>query len=112
LVRAYRFPRFELVGVDFYSNLGDASRQEVAGASLADPVLARVCLANLLIPVGRPADGSYDPVCFDLRRRQREAPLVRVDHEQALIRERAVVVRELLPSFLQLIQSMSSPSGP
>jgi hypothetical protein len=38
--------------------------------------------------------------------------LVRVDHEQALIRERAVVVRELLPSFLQLIQSMSSPSGP
>ena len=104
-LRAYRFPSFDLSDIEFYSNQGDSSEQALVIASLSDPVLSRVCLSNLLVAVGRPVDGAYDPVCFDLRARGREAPLVRVDHEKALIEDRAVVICEVLPSFLHLAKA-------
>jgi hypothetical protein len=105
-LRHYRFSPFCLSGVDFYSNLGDDGTSDLVVAAMADRALHSVCFANLMVPIGRPAEGSYDPICFDLREGGREAPLVRVDHEEVLVHDRVTVTGRISESILQLIQDV------
>jgi hypothetical protein len=90
--------------VEFYSSLGDESERELVVAALADAGIKDVCLSHHLIPVGRPTDGSYDPVCCNLHGGGRETSLVRVDHEDVLVHSCIRVVSEVAPSFLRLIE--------
>jgi hypothetical protein len=106
LLTHYRFAVFRLSEVDFYSNLGDDGPSDLVAAAMADRALWSACVSSSLVPVGRPADGSYDPICFDLRRPGRDAPLVRLDHEDVLSRERITIAREVSPSFLQLVEDV------
>jgi hypothetical protein len=108
LVAHYRFVHFELSEIDFYSNLGDGAMGDLVVAATADRNLASVCFANHLVPIGRPADGSYDPICFFLREGRRETPLVRIDHERALMDGRVVIVARTADSFFDLIEEVIS----
>lgn len=105
LVVRYRFCPFLLSGIEFFGNQGNGDDDDLVVASLRDPVLARVSLARGFVQIGRPDTGAYDPVCFDMNRRSnnREAPLVSLDHEAILIKERIHVLREYAKSFFQII---------
>jgi hypothetical protein len=106
LVTHYQFPVLSVCGVDFYSNLGTNVDSELVIAANADSALCSACYSSSLVPVGRPEDGSYDPVCFDLRAGAPEAPLVRVDHEELLLNRRARATSLVSPSFLQLVRDV------
>ena len=59
------------------------------------------------VEFGKAAGGSYDPVCFDLKRgKDRDCPLVRIDHEAVLIDKKPVVTAELAPSFRAWLQAL------
>jgi hypothetical protein len=71
----------------------------------ADPVLFRMLSAGGFAQFGRGPDVDYDPVCFDLRSRHPDGDcrIVKIDHEDILIREKVRIVDELAPSFRHLI---------
>jgi hypothetical protein len=60
---------------------------------------------NGFLQFGLPHEGNYDPVCFDMKRRNSaDAPIVQLDHEEILQSSRIPVVKEIAPSFAQFMQ--------
>jgi hypothetical protein len=68
-----------------------------------DQVLAVTTLRNGYIQFARPETGSYDPICFDARKRgaNREFAIVRLDHEEILCNERIREVEKVADSFFK-----------
>lgn len=68
-----------------------------------DPVLWNTLRPTLLIPFAQGGFQAYDPICFDLRRGNRDdCPIVSVDHEEILCNDR-IQTRDLAPSFRDLL---------
>ena len=77
-----------------------------------DKYLSKVLLSNGLIQFARAVDGaSYDPICFDTRSSGKIFPIVRVDHEEALIRDKLKVLSVVAPSFDALLLSTMSTAA-
>jgi len=105
LLHRYRFPPIAAGTVNLFGNLDGKSYDDLVVASCRDPVLSSVTRSNGFIQLGRPASGSYDPICFDLRSPSRsgEAGIVRLDHEEILINDAIHVVEKLADSFVELL---------
>src|SRR5207245_8612241 len=84
LLSHYSFPAFDLKLMTLFANTGEATHLELATRLFADRTMSPTLLAAGFIQIGQPADGSYDPVCFDCSQGRAEAPIVRLDHEAIL----------------------------
>jgi hypothetical protein len=99
----YAFPSFAGGALSFFANTGVDSHDELSVAMFSDRIIADATLKAGYIQFARPESGSYDPVCFDARRTvsNREFPIVRLDHEEILCRDRIFVTERLAGSFYQ-----------
>jgi len=113
LVR-YRFPAIERKGVTLFGNLDGSAPTDFVVASIRDPVLSSVTRRSGFLQIGRPASGSYDPICFDLRSRSKtgEAAVVRLDHEEILTADSIRIIATVADSFLELLESGEPPNKP
>ena len=111
LVTRYRFPAFDAGGIQFFPNSGDSSHDELAEAIFADPIIANMTHTHGFIQFGRPADGSYDPICFDARSyaKNREYPIVRLDHEDILSRNKVGKAAVIADSFYRFASDFCAP---
>ena len=109
LVTRYTFPSFDAGGLSFFSNTGMDSSEELSVAIFNDRIIAMATLKAGYIQFARPESGSYDPVCFDARRAvsNREFPIVQLDHEEILCRDRINVSERVADSFYQFAASMA-----
>jgi hypothetical protein len=91
--------------VNLFGSLDGNSYDDVVVASSRDPVLSSVTRSKGFIQIGRPASGSYDPICFDLRSRTKsgEAGIVRLDHEEVLINDSIRVAEKVADRFVELL---------
>ena len=105
LVTRYQFAPFEIGGIEFFANRGLDDREEMAVAIFRDPFISSKTMANGFVQFARPADGWYDPICFDtnVRAQNREYPIVRIDHEQILSFDRIGKPQTIAPSFFQFV---------
>jgi len=106
LVTRYSFPSFEAGGLSFFENQSiDGSGDRLSAAIFIDRIIADATLKAGYIQFARPAGGSYDPVCFDARHSvsNREFPIVQLDHEDILCRERIRTVATLADSFYRFV---------
>ena len=110
LVTRYAFPSFEAGGLNFFANKGDDSQDELSVAIFHDQFIADATLKSGYIQFARPAGGDYDPICFDARHsvNNREFPIVRLDHEDILCRERIRSVATLSDSFYRFVDDLVS----
>jgi hypothetical protein len=71
-----------------------------------DAILWDFLLRAGYIPFAKGPDMDYDRVCFDLksRKKNRDAKIVKIDHEQILCNDRLRIVAEVAPSFRELVQ--------
>ena len=102
LLQKHSFVAFDVGGVRVHSNLrGEEDNLEEL---LADKFLTQALCGAGFAPFGRPATGSYDRVCFDLRnvRRPLEAPVVVMDHEAILSYNQIPKPCKLADGFLGL----------
>lgn len=78
------FQAFDLRSVRVASNLRSAIHNLTE--LWEDRTLAQKLTESGFMPFGRPADGSWDRICFDMRamKKRDDAPVVRVDHEAIL----------------------------
>jgi hypothetical protein len=113
LVRRYAFPPFEWQSLCFFGNSGSNQEEDLTVAIFRDRAISAATLKTGFMHFSQPAGGSYDPICFDARRpaRNREFPIVRLDHEAILITNRTKVVETIAPSFAALAQSLVSSSS-
>jgi len=109
LISRYDFDEFTAGNLTFFANRGDSGPNDLANAIVRDQYLLTTTRANGFLHFARPADGSYDPICFDIRagRRDREFPVVRLEHEEILQSERIRIVALLYLSFLEFMKMYS-----
>jgi hypothetical protein len=116
LMTRYAFRAFTWGQISFLGNSGSEDQLgDFPAEAIRDGFLWRTLIDAGLIQFARPADGQYDPICFDVRsfNGKADAPVVRVDHEEALIRGRVKVLNVIAPSFAVLVEMLlASPSGP
>jgi hypothetical protein len=105
LITRYRFAEMEVGSIMFFANTGQDVFHELRNRMFADPHLSPVLLTHGLLHFGHPFAGNYDSVCFDTRRASNgDAPIVRIDHEDILIRNgRITIVEEIGPSLRNFI---------
>jgi hypothetical protein len=108
----YAFAPFEAGTLSFFGTLGHGDSEDMSVALFADPNLAKSAAGAGYLFFARPADGSYDPVCFDtnIKSQNREFPIVRLDHEAVLQQQRIAVVEQIAPSFLRLMEEILAGS--
>ena len=101
LITRYAFQPFEAAGISFFANTGEDSDEELAVTMFRDRNISEVTMKAGYLQFARPEDGSYDPICFDASRKvsNREFPIVRLDHEEILCRDRIVVSKPVADSF-------------
>lgn len=106
LISRYIFDDFEAEKIWFYSNRGDASEEELGQAIFRDEIISRVTINNGFIHFARSSDGSYDPICFDIRNRGKngEFQIVKLDHEELLQFEKIKVKESICSSLLEYME--------
>jgi len=106
LIGRYLFPSFVCGPLRLYSiGVKDfaAEDTELSIAVMRDRPLLTALWKHGYQPFARPADGSYDPLCFDCGNSSpsAEPAVVRVDHERIRISQR------LSPAFYLLLEEMT-----
>lgn len=101
LITRYAFPPFDAGGLFFFANTDGDSPEELSVAMFNDRTIADATLRAGYIQFARRESGSYDPICFDVKRAvsNREFPIVRLDHEEILCRDRIHVSERVADSF-------------
>jgi hypothetical protein len=106
LVQRYRFCDFTVGPVMFFANSGQDLSYELSKRVFKDKRLFPTLHKRGYLEFGKPEAGSYDPICFDTSDRDgNDAPVVRLDHEAILMRNRIRVVQEIASSFADFIRS-------
>jgi hypothetical protein len=109
LISRYIFDDIEVGKLWLFANRGDQNWDELSHAIFRDSMIFNFTSSNGFLHFARPVDGSYDPVCFDIRnRKKREYPVVRLDHESILISNKIEVIEILYPSLLELMNEYIS----
>lgn len=108
-VTRYAYDAFDRGGVTLFANRGDGGDDDLVVAALRDPHLSAWLTHHRLVQIGRPDTGAYDPVCVELpARANREARIVRLDHE-AILQQRDRVDRcEVGASLADLFERVAA----
>ena len=105
LIARFIYPEFQWKEVVFFGNtperIGNAAH-ELRVALTRDRRMSEVLMANGYIQFAQPSVGSYDPVCFQPGGAV-DAPVVRLDHEEILMKGRIQIVERIASSFEKLI---------
>lgn len=104
LISRYMFPAFQLGPVFMFGNTGENLYWELQFKLFKDEFMSHMLFENGYLHIGHPEEANYDPICFDMKKGE-EAPIVQIDHEEILCRSRIQVVKEIAPSFLELIEN-------
>ena len=106
LIDRYRFCNIEVGPLMLFANTGHELFYELSRKVFKDKGLFPTLHKNGFLQFGIPHETNYDPVCFDMKRRNRaDAPIVQLDHEEILQWSRIRVVQEIAPSFAQFMQA-------
>lgn len=106
LVQNYRWCNAMVGNLNILDNPGENELTGFLEEILADKHLAKVCLSNNFIQIGKLAD-SYDPVCFNCNEgvSRRNYDVVVLDHERILNNSLVKVTDILARNFDDLLRS-------
>lgn len=105
LLLRFCFASCEVGEVELFGNLGSTDERDIMVAPFSDPFLSTWLIDRGYIQFGRPATGSYDPVCFDysVKLRGSEPTIVSLNHEDILLERKKVGKRTVAASFGALL---------
>lgn len=102
LVSQFTFVAFDVGGVRVHGNV--KGKEDDLEGILEDKILTQMLEEAGFLPFGRPATGSYDRICFDVRgvKNPHDAPIVLMDHEAILSRNRLPRPKLLADGLMEL----------
>ncbi len=104
LISRYTFPAFQIGPVFLFGNTGTAIQWELKEKIFKDEFMAAQLMRAGFLQFGNPYEYNYDPICFDTREGS-EFRIVQLDHEEILCHSRIKVVKNIAPSFLDLVEN-------
>jgi len=105
LISQFKFAEFEIGPIMFLANTGKHDVFNELSRVWANDAFPNELLRYGFLQFGRQAGGGYDPVCFAMKDRKKgDAPVVRLVHEEVLIRKRVRIQSEIAPSFSEFVQ--------
>jgi hypothetical protein len=105
LIEQFRFAEFVAGPVMFLANTGTEVFNELSRVFSVGDVFHAQLLQHGFLQFGRQAGGGFDPVCFAMKQRKNgDAPVVQLDHEEVIIRNRIHVQKEIAPSFRAFVE--------
>lgn len=115
VVRDHLFAAFVVGGIRVHGNL--RGEEDSLEELLGDKILTQALCEAGFAPFGRPATGSYDRVCFDMRTRRHpfDAPVVVMDHETVFSHNKIPKPRKLADGIVHLFELealIAEPLGP
>jgi hypothetical protein len=111
LLLSYRWLRVGIPGVTLFGNPPGPGLSGFEQEIMRDRYLYPVLFWQRLVEFGKAPGGSYDPICFDLKRTKAgDCPIVRIDHESIFIEGRGAVVCEVAESFSVLAERVAKGS--
>lgn len=117
LVVSYRWAEVELDRFALLANPPGPNLDGLLAGILRVPAFVEILIPRGYIPFGKRAGGHFDPLCFDLQKREgrrtqkrrrkqnAECRIVLLDHEEVLCNGRIRELEELAPTFRQLLLS-------
>src|SRR5262245_51097628 len=105
LLANYSFPAFEFGPMMFFANTGENTFWELGRRLFQDEHMSAHLLTAGFLQIGNPFFYNYDPVCFDTKGPRIEKRIVQLDHEAILQHSEMRVIKEIAPSFLELIET-------
>ena len=104
-VANYSFPAFEFESLMFFANTGEDTFWELGKRLFNDEHMSPHLLKAGFLQIGNPFFYNYDPVCFDCNSARPESRIVQLDHEAILQRGEMKAVKEIAPSFVELLKA-------
>jgi len=104
LVSRFSFPAFERGPLLFFANHREETFWDLSKRLFLDPTMSPALLSAGFIQIGNPMFYNYDPVCFDCTLGATEPRLVQLDHEAILCNGTIHIVREIAPSFIDILK--------
>lgn len=105
LLANYSFPAFEFGPMMFFANTGEDIFWELGKRLFKDKHMSPHLLRAGFLQVGNPFFYNYDPVCFDINSPRIEKRIVQLDHEAILQHREMKIIKELAPSFVDLVEA-------
>src|SRR5262249_19279474 len=105
LLTNYSFSAFEFGPLMFFANTGEDRFWELGKRLFQDKHMSPHLLTAGFLQIGNPFFYNFDPVCFDTQSPRIEKRVVQLDHEAILQHSEIRVVKEIAPSFLELIDA-------
>jgi hypothetical protein len=102
----YSFPLFDCGPITFFANTGTDVYWELETKLFLDPNMSPHLLRAGFLQIGQWFIGHYDPICFDGNSRTVEHRIVQLDHEEILCNSRVTLVKEIAPSFPDLLRGL------
>ena len=112
-VERHAFVAFEVGGIRVYGNV--QGEEDSLEDLMEDKILTRDLVNAGFLPFGRPSTGSYDRVCFDTRATHRpmhDAPVVLMDHESILSKNRIPKPKWIADGLIDLVQRANLKTEP
>jgi len=103
LISRYTFPAFEFGPIFLFGNTGEKIRWELHHRIFQDEFMSRILFANGFLKIGQPEEPAYDPICFDMQR-EKEGPLVQIDHEGILLKSEIRITENIADSFVTFLE--------
>lgn len=105
LILSYHWAEVDLGFLTLVANLPPALHGLVAGIT-SDIALFSTLTPGGFVQFGSGPDMDYDPVCFDVHRREADGDcrIVKFDHEEIICNGRLKEVREIAPTFRRLVE--------
>ena len=106
LVLSYRWAEVDLGTFTLLANPPGPDLSRLLGQISRAPAIWNALIPAGYIQFAKGPDMDFDPVCFDIKRRKknRDCPVVKIDHEGILCNNRIRIMTELAPSFEQLVR--------
>jgi len=112
LVLRYGFPSLAFQRAELFGNIGDESRDDLAGRLFLDPHLSPWLLERGLLHFARRELARYDPICFDVRAGSPfDAPIVQVDHEDVLCSRDSVHIESVASGLFDFLDALGEFNG-
>jgi hypothetical protein len=112
LVLSYRWVEVHLSACLFFGNPPGTDLRDLADQMFGDPVMNATLLPAGFARFGLAPNGSYDPICFDVKRfTHGDCPVVRFNHESILIHGKLGSAEQVFDSFRDMIVAIASIEG-
>lgn len=112
LLLNFRWAQAEISDILLLANVPSANFDGLLSEIFKDQMISETTLGCGFVQIGKKSFGCYDPICFDFSNTNYSLgiPIVQLDHEKILLKQRCIIVNQIADSFQSFVESAVNQS--